>query len=171
MLSSSSSSSSSTSKHFVFSKTPQDVFSVTRFLLPRRLQDVFAIRLPKTSSRRLPSCFQDVFEDVWKTCLQDVLQLYLDIFKTKKSVTLKTSSVRLHQDKCLLGMFYPTLIVDHKLSSENEHTFPMNSFVPGDVTYADVVKSVKRFLIGHRQNGIVILADSITRSKRVRDFN
>ena len=69
-------------------------------------------------------------------------------------------------------MFYPTLIVDHKLSSENENTFPMNSFLPGDVTYADAVKSVERFLIGHRQNGIVILADSITRSKRVdTDFN
>ena len=42
------------------------------FRLPRRLQDVFAIRLPKTSSRRL----QDVLEE-------------------KKNVTLKTSSRRL----------------------------------------------------------------------------
>ena len=47
------------------------------FRLPRpledvlkRLQDVFAIRLPKTSSRRL----REVFEDVFKLCLQDVLE-------------------------------------------------------------------------------------------------
>ena len=38
-------------------------------------------------------------------------------------------------------------------------------------TYADAVKSVKRFLTGNSQNRIVIFADSITRSKRVRDFN
>ena len=61
----------------------------------------------KTSSRRL----QDVFRDVFKTCLQNVLQLCLqDVFKTswktKKCYTediFKTSSVRLHQDECLLG--------------------------------------------------------------------
>ena len=55
---------------------------------PRRLQDVFAIRFPKTSSRHL----QDVLktsprrlQDVFKTCLQDVLQLrFQDILKVKK---------------------------------------------------------------------------------------
>ena len=69
----------------------------------RRLQDVFAIRLPKTSSRRL--------QDVFKTCLQDVLQLcFQDVLEDKKMLqrrrledVLKTSSVRLHQDECLLG--------------------------------------------------------------------
>ena len=93
------------------------------FRFPRLLQDVFAIRLPKTSSRRLP--------DVFETCLQDVLQLGLqDVFKTssrrvcktswnyvfktssrrlqdnkkrQKNVTMNTSSVRLHQDEWLLG--------------------------------------------------------------------
>ena len=39
-------------------------------------------------------------------------------------------------------------------SSENENTFSMNSFVSGDVTYVDAVKSVKRFLFEHRRNGI-----------------
>ena len=60
----------------------QDVFKTSwgrlqrnTFRLPRHLQDVFAIRLPKTSSRRL--------QDVFKMCLQDVLQLCLqDVFKT-----------------------------------------------------------------------------------------
>ena len=61
------------------------------FRLPRRLQDVFK------------TCLQDVLQlclqDVFKTCLQDVLQLCLqDVFKTssrrrgrQKNVTLKTS--------------------------------------------------------------------------------
>ena len=46
----------------------QDVFSVTLFVFQdllktssRRLQDVFAIRLPKMSSKRLPRRLQDVF--------------------------------------------------------------------------------------------------------------
>ena len=62
------------SKHFLFSQTSsrrlEGVFSVTLFVFQdllktswRRLQDVFAIRLPKTSSRRL----QDVLQDVFKT--------------------------------------------------------------------------------------------------------
>ena len=65
-----------------FPRRLQDVFSVTLFVFQdlfktssRRLQDVFAIRLPEMSSRRL--------QDVFKTCLQDVLQLCLqDVFKT-----------------------------------------------------------------------------------------
>ena len=100
-------------KHFLFSKTPsrrlEDVFSVTLFVFQdllktssRRLQDVFAIRLPKMSSRRLQDVFakrlaimssrrlQVVFKTSWKT-----IKYY--------TVTLKTSSVRLHHDECLLG--------------------------------------------------------------------
>ena len=42
----------------------------------RRLQDVFAIRLPKTSSKR--------FQDVLQLCLQDVFKTS---WKTKKSYT------------------------------------------------------------------------------------
>ena len=65
------------------------------FHLPRRLQDVFAIRFPKTSSR----CLQDVF----KTCLQDVLQLCLQTSSRRlgrqKNVTLTTSS------RCLQDVF------------------------------------------------------------------
>ena len=113
------------SKHFLFSKTSwrclEDVFSITLFVFQdvfktslRRLPDVFAIRLPEMSPRRLPRRLQDVFktslrylprrlQDVFKTCLQDVLLLCLqDVFKTfsrclgrQKNVTLKTSSKRL----------------------------------------------------------------------------
>ena len=75
------------SKHFLFSKTSsrrlEDVFRVALFRLPRRLQNVFAKRLAIMSWRRL----QDVLEH--KKCYTE------DIFKT--------SSVRLHQDECLLG--------------------------------------------------------------------
>ena len=52
--------------------------------------------------------------------------------------------------------------------SENDNTFPRNKFVPGDATYADATKSVKRSLTGHRKNRIVIFGDSITRRIRVR---
>ena len=48
-----------TSSRHVFKTFFQDVFSVTFFRLPRRLQDIF-----KTSSRRLARCLQDVLEDV-----------------------------------------------------------------------------------------------------------
>ena len=73
---------------------------------PRRLQDVFAIRLPKTSSRRL----QDVLQDVFRTFSRRLQDVFQDIFKTssrrlqevfarrlgrQKNVTLKTSSIRL----------------------------------------------------------------------------
>ena len=92
----------------------QDVFSVKIFVFQdllkassRRLQDVFAIRLSKTSSKRLQDVFktfsrrlQDVFQDVFKTCLQDVLQLYLqDVLEDKKKCytedVFKASSRRL----------------------------------------------------------------------------
>ena len=75
----------------------QDVFSVTLFVFQdlfktssRHLQDVFAIRLPKTSSRRL----EDVF----------VRRLAIISWRQLEDV-LKTSSVPLHQDECLLGWF------------------------------------------------------------------
>ena len=66
----------------------QDVFSVKLFVFQDVLktswrcpQDIFAIRLPKTSSRRLARRLQHVF----KTCLQDVLQLCLqDVLEDKK---------------------------------------------------------------------------------------
>ena len=69
----------------------QDVFSVTFFVF----QDVLKTYLQYVFLKRL----QDVFQDVFKTFsrrLQDVLE-------DKKNVTLKTSSVRLDQDECLLG--------------------------------------------------------------------
>ena len=60
------------SKHFLFTK-----------MSSRRLEDIFA--------RRLPRRFQDVF----KTSSRRVC-------KTSCYYVFKTSSVRLHQDKCLL---------------------------------------------------------------------
>ena len=95
----------SPSKYFLFSKTSsrrlEDAFSVTPFVFQdllktssRHLQDLLAILLPKMFSRRLARRLQDVF----KTYLQDVLQLCLqDVFKTslrrlgrQKNVILKT---------------------------------------------------------------------------------
>ena len=90
----------------------QDVFKTSSrrlqrntFRLPRRLQDVFKTYLQYVFLKR----FQDVlktssrcFQDVFKTCLLDVLQLCLqDVFKTslrrlvrQENVTMKTSSRR-----------------------------------------------------------------------------
>ena len=76
-----------TQQTFVLVKTYwrrlENVFSVTFFCLPRRLEDVLGRCIANTFWRRLP--------DVWKT----------------KSVTLKTSSRRLEEvlenKKCLLG--------------------------------------------------------------------
>ena len=72
------------SKHFLFSKTSWRRLQGNTFRLPRRHQDVFAIRLPKTSSRPL----QDVFQDVFKTCSRRVS-------KTSCNYVIKTSSRRL----------------------------------------------------------------------------
>ena len=59
----------------------QDVFSVTLFVFQdvlktssRRLQDVFAIRLPKTSSRRLQDVFARRLAIMSSRRLQDVLE-------------------------------------------------------------------------------------------------
>ena len=142
----------------------QDVFSVTLFVFQdllktssRRLENVFAIRLPKTSSRRfqgvfksLPRRLQDVFKMssrrvcktscnyvfktssrrvckmscnyVFKTSSRRVCKMSCNyVFKTSSrrlqdvvedkrmlhwrrlEDVLKTSSVCLHQDECLLG--------------------------------------------------------------------
>ena len=87
----------------------QDVFKKSSrrlqrntFRLPRPLQDVFAIRLPKTSSRRL--------QDIFKTCLQDVLQLYLqDVFKTSwKTNKCYTEDVLKTSSRCLQYVFTKT---------------------------------------------------------------
>ena len=64
------------SKHFVYL---EDVFSVTIFCLPRRLEDVFKTYL------------QDIFQTSWKTktCYTE------DMLKTSSRHVLKTSSTRL----------------------------------------------------------------------------
>ena len=79
----------------------QDVFSVTLLVFQgvlktssKRFQDVFAISLRKTSSRRL----QDIFK---RSSI--ILKTSSRRLERQKNVTLKTSSVRLHQDECLLG--------------------------------------------------------------------
>ena len=125
------------SKHFLISKTSwgrlKDIFNVTIFHLPRRLQDVF-----KTSSRRfqevfariLPNMFSRCLQNIFKTSLQDVFKIFsrrfLDVFlkifskrlqdilQTRLEYVLKTSWRRLGRQKfvelktssrCLQGVF------------------------------------------------------------------
>ena len=88
-------------------KTPwrrlQDVFSVTFFCLPRRLEDIIARRLANTSWRRLEDILGRLIANTSWRSLEDIFNTS---WKTK-SVTLKTSSRRLEDvlenKKCLLG--------------------------------------------------------------------
>ena len=91
------------------SNTPANISCFPRrlqrntFHLPRRLQDVFKTYLQYVFLKRL--------QDVFKTCLQDVFKTS---WKTKKCYTedvLKTSSVRLHQDECLLEHLFKILFM------------------------------------------------------------
>ena len=117
----------------------QDVFNVTLFIFQdvfkttsRRICNTSSSSVFKTSSRRLQDVLQDVFK-AFSRRIQDILQ---DVFKTpstrlqdvfarrlaimslrrledKKCYTedfFKTSSVRLHQDECLLGRFPVTTV-------------------------------------------------------------
>ena len=81
----------------------QDVFSVTLFVFQdllktssRRLENVFAIRLPKTSSRR----FQGVFKSLPRR-LQDVFKMSSRrVCKTSCNYVFKTSSRRVCKMSC-----------------------------------------------------------------------
>ena len=108
-------------KHSSWWRRTEDVFSVTFFCLPRRLEDIIAIHLANTSWRRL----EDILKKSWKTSwrrLEDILRrriantswrLLQDVFKRSwktKSATLRTSWRRLEDvlenKKCLLGCFF-----------------------------------------------------------------
>ena len=71
----------------------QDVFSVTFFRLPRRLEDIIARRFANTSWRRLEDILQDVLKTSWR-----------HFRKTYCKYVLKTSSRRLQEvladEKC-----------------------------------------------------------------------
>ena len=88
----------------------QDVFKTSwrrlqrnTFRLPKRLQDVFKTYLRYVFLKLL----QDVFKTPSKTSSRRVCKKSCNyVFKTsrQKNVTLKTSSVRLHQDECFAGV-------------------------------------------------------------------
>ena len=92
-------------KHFLFSKTSwrrlEDVFSVTIFHLPRRLQDVFARSLPKTPSRRLQDIFKTSSQDVFKKFLRPFQDVFQGVFKMSSRRICKTSSSRRLQEDVL----------------------------------------------------------------------
>ena len=112
------------SKHLSWWRRTEDVFSVTFFCLPRRLEDIISRRLANTPRRRLGRRLEDVLKMSWRRLarrLEDVLKTssrhfrktyYKYVFKTSwktKSVTLKPSSRRLEDvlenKKCLLGIW------------------------------------------------------------------
>ena len=103
------------SKHFVLKTCLEDVFSVTIFRLPRRLQDVLEdVKLLRW--RRVEDVFKTCLQDVFKTCLQDVFSVTIfrlprRFFKTSSSRRLcKTSSRCLGRRKIVtLKMFWRRL--------------------------------------------------------------
>ena len=91
------------SKYFLFSKTSsrrlEDVFSITLFRLPRRLEDVFKTYLQYVFQKRLQGVFKMSSQDVFKTFsrrFQNVLARLF--FKTTSRRRLATMSRRHLQD-------------------------------------------------------------------------
>ena len=86
------------SKYFLFSKTSsrrlEDVFSVTIFRFPRRLQDFFK------------TCLQDVF----RRRLQNVLKSLQNVFARSLQNVSKTSSRRFQDvfNTCFYDVFFNT---------------------------------------------------------------
>ena len=94
-----------------FPRRLENVVNVTLFVFQdvlktfwRRIQDVFAIRLPKMPSRRLQDVFARRIAIMSSRRLQDVLEDKKMLHWRRLEDVLKTSSVRLHQDECLLGL-------------------------------------------------------------------
>ena len=90
------------SKHFLFSKTSwghlEDVFSVTIFRLPRRLQDVFKTCLQDLFQRRLLNVFARRLQDVFNTSSRRYPRRLQDFFETSSRCICKTPSSRRLQD-------------------------------------------------------------------------
>ena len=114
------------SKRFLFSKTSsrhlEDVFSVTIFYFPRRLQDIF-----KASSRCLQCIFSGPLHEVFKTSSQDDLKTFSsflqdvsqDVFKTfLQDVIFKTCSKRLGRQKSVT-LKTPSGLLQHLFSKAN----------------------------------------------------
>ena len=133
------------SKYFLFSKTSsrrlQDFFSVTSLVFEdvlktswRHICKTSSKNVFKTSSQEIFKTFSRRLQDVLNTCLQHVFlktswRRFEDVLKDKKMLhwrrlqdIFKTSSVRLHQDECLLGSV-----------RFSQFTFPYNSNSCGKV--------------------------------------
>ena len=139
-------------KHLPWWRRTEDVFSVTFFCLPRRLEDITARRLANTSLRRLEDvledvlktswkCLEDVLKTSWKTFQEDVLQIRLeDVLKTswrrlgRRKVlpedVFKTSSRRLENKKCLVGYNFKSCLKSNdwnKFLEKQKQTVPTKS--------------------------------------------
>ena len=105
------------SKHSSWWRRTEDVFSVTFFCLPRRLEDIIARRLANTSWRRL----EDVLKTSWRRLarrLEDILGRRIRRIANTSSRLFKTSSRGLGRQKvlrledvlenkkCLMGLYY-----------------------------------------------------------------
>ena len=121
-------------KIFLVSEYIEDVFSVTFFWLPRRLQDFFRTCLQDVFQRRLQVMFARRLQDVFKKSSgRHLVNTSWRRLGREKDVTLKTfsgrledvfnrSSIRLHQDKCLLG-YINNLDVTYVGSGKDNKTF------------------------------------------------
>ena len=121
-------------KIFLVSEYIEDVFSVTFFCLPRRLQDFFRTYLQDVFERCLQVMFARRLQDVFKKSSgRHLVNTSWRSLGREKDVTLKTfsgrledvfnrSSTRLHQDKCLLG-YINNLDVTYVGSGKDNKTF------------------------------------------------
>ena len=131
----------------------QDVFSVTIFRLSRpfedvlrRLQDLFAIRLPKTpsrrlhktSSRRFSRCLQDAFK-MSSRRLQDVFarRLLQEVFKTS-SRRLQVDVLQLCLENVLKGKKCYTDVLQKRLQDVFITSSPRQMFAGFVVNYVHI---------------------------------
>ena len=84
----------------IFKASAQDVKDVFK----TSSQDVLTRCLRKTSSRRFEDVFKTSSRLVCKTSSRTSCNYALKTSWKTRNATLKRSSVRLHQDKCLLGI-------------------------------------------------------------------
>ena len=87
----------------------QDVFSVTIFRLPRRLQDIIKTYLQYVFQKSLQDVFKITSQDVFKTFSRHLIREKMLHWRRLQDVFKTSPPRRLHQDECLLGWFFPAI--------------------------------------------------------------
>ena len=97
------------------SRRLEDVVSIIIFCLPRVLQDVFAVRLPQTSSRRLRKTSSTRFQNVFKMSSKLVS-------KTSSSSRLEEVFSTSSPIRMFAGWVYPSSVVVCSIILHHKHS-------------------------------------------------